>query len=168
MKERKGMKRRGIIKAVVLWALVLFISGMAWAAQQGDAQSDNMQIVREKIQADKKLLVAANMNLTENEAKAFWPVYDGYQKDLIKLNDRTLKNIGDYAANVDKMTDDMAKKVVTEHLAIEGDRQKLKQSYLSKFAKALPYKKVMRYYQLENKIFAVVLYEAAKKIPLVE
>ena len=66
------------------------------------------------------------------------------------------------------MTDDMAKKVVTEHLAIEGDRQKLKQSYLSKFAKALPYKKVMRYYQLENKIFAVVLYEAAKKIPLVE
>ena len=161
------MKRKGIVKAVVLSALVLFISGMAWA-QQGDAQSDNMQIVREKIQADKKLLVASNMNLTENEAKAFWPVYDSYQKDLIKLNDRMLKNIIDYADNVDKMSNDIAKKVVTEHLAIESDRQKLRQSYLPKFAKAVPYKKVMRYYQMENKIFAVVSYEAAKKIPLVD
>jgi hypothetical protein len=95
-------------------------------------------------------------------------VYDSYQKDLIKLNDRMIKNIGDYADNVDKMSNDIAKKVVTEHLAIESDRQKLRQSYLPKFAKVLPYKKVMRYYQMENKIFAVVSYEAAKKIPLVE
>jgi len=161
------MKTKGIIKAVVLSALVLFISGLAWA-QQGDAPADNMQIVREKIQADKKLLVAANMDLTENEAKTFWPAYDSYQKDLIKLNDRTLKNISDYADNVDKMTDATAKKIVKEHLAIESDRQKLRQSYLPAFAKALSYKKVMRYYQLENKISAVVNYEAARKIPLVD
>ena len=95
-------------------------------------------------------------------------MYDGYQKDLIKLNDRTLKNIGDYAANADKMTDAITKKVVNEYLAIESDRQKLRQSYLPKFAKVLPYKKVMRYYQLENKIFAVVYYEAVKQIPLVD
>jgi hypothetical protein len=161
------MKRKGIVKAVVLSALVLFISGMAWA-QQADKPADNMQLVRDKLQADKKLLIAENMNLTENEAKAFWPVYESYQKDLIALNNRALKNIGDYAANVDKMTDDTAKKLVTDHLAIEGDRQKLRQSYLPKFAKVLPYKKVMRYYQLENKINAVVMYEAAKQIPLVD
>lgn len=161
------MNRKGIIKAVVLAALVFFVSGMAWA-QQADTPADNMQIVREKLQADKKLLVAGNMNLTEAEAKAFWPVYDSYQKDLVALNDRVIKNISDYAANVDKMTDDVAKKLVKEQLAIDSDRQKLRQSYLPKFEKALPYKKVMRYYQLENKILAVVAYEAAKKIPLAE
>jgi len=161
------MKGKGIIKAVVLAALVLFVSGMAWA-QQGDAPADNMQVVREKLQADKKLLVSEAMKLTENEAKAFWPVYDSYQKDLTKLNDRILKNISDYADNMDKMTDDVAKKLVKEQLAIDSDRQKLRQSYLSKFEKALPYKKVMRYYQLENKVYAVVLFEAAKKIPLAE
>lgn len=161
------MKRKGIVRTVVLSAVVLFISGMAWA-QQADTPADNMQLVRDKLQADKKLLIAENMNLTESEAKAFWPVYESYQKDLIALNDRVLKNIGDYAANVDKMTDDTAKKLVTDHLAIEGDRQKLRQSYLPKFAKVLPYKKVMRYYQLENKINAVVMYEAAKQIPLVD
>jgi hypothetical protein len=166
MKEWKGMKREGIIKAVVLSVMAMFISGMVWAA--GDKPADNMQIVRDKLHADKKFLIATNMKLTESEAKLFWPVYDSYQKDLIKLNDRVIKNISDYAANFDKMSDDLAKKVVTEHLAIESDRVKLMQSYLPKFAKTLPYKKVMRYYQLENKISAVVYYEAAKKIPLAD
>jgi hypothetical protein len=161
------MNRKGIIKAVVLSVLVLFISGMAWA-QQADTPADNMQLVRDKLQADKKLLIGENMKLTEQEAKAFWPVYDSYQKDLVKLNDRAIKNISDYAANSDKMTDDAAKKVVADYLAIESDRQKLRQSYLPKFAKVLPYKKVMRYIQLENKILAVITYEAAKKIPLVD
>jgi hypothetical protein len=167
VKGEENMKKKRIVKAVVLSALVLFMSGLAWA-QQGDAPSDNMQIVREKIQADKKLLVASNMNLTENEAKAFWSVYDSYQKDLMALNERAFKNIGDYAANADKMTDDIAKKVVNEYLAIESDRQKLRQSYLPKFAKVLPYRKVMRYYQLENKIMAVINYDAARQIPLVD
>ena len=159
--------KKVIFRALVFSALALFVSGMAWA-QDGDKPADNMQILKEKIQGDKKLLVAANMNLTEKEAKAFWPVYESYQKDLTALNDRALRNVGEYAANWQKMTDDTAKKVVTEHLAIEGDRQKLRQSYLPKFAKVLPYKKVMRYYQLENKVQALVLYDVAKKVPLVE
>ena len=164
MKVRKSMKRKGIVKAVVLAALVVFISGMAWA-QQADTPADNMQLVRDKLQADKKLLVGQNLNLTEKEAKDFWPVYDSYQKDLMKLNDRALKNISDYAANVDKMTDDAAKKIVSDHLSIESDRQKLRQSYLPKFAKVLPYKKVMRYYQLENKIAAVVILRGSQEDP---
>ena len=46
-----------------------------------DKPADNMQILLEKVKADKKLLVAANMELTESEAKGFWPVYEGYQKN---------------------------------------------------------------------------------------
>lgn len=159
--------KKGFIKAVVVSVLALFISGVA-LAQDGDAPADNMQIVKEKIQADKKLLVAANMNLTEKEAKAFWPVYDSYQKELIKLNERTFKNVADYAANSDKMTDDLAKKIVKEQLAIDSDRQKARQAFLPEFDKVLPYVKVMRYYQLENKVLAVIAYDAAKKIPLVQ
>jgi hypothetical protein len=64
------LMRKGIVKTVFMAVLVLFISDMA-LAQQGDAPADNMQIVRDKIQGDKKLLVATNMNLTENEAKVF-------------------------------------------------------------------------------------------------
>ena len=41
-----------------------------------------MEILRQKIKADKKLVVAANLKLTDAEGTAFWPVYDAYQKDL--------------------------------------------------------------------------------------
>lgn len=162
---------KGIFKAVFLAVLVVFAAGTAWAQStpdQGDVQADNMQIVKEKIKTDKKFLIATNMNLTEKEDKAFWPIYETYQKDLSALNERALRNISNYAENVDKVTDDLAKKVVTEQIAIDTDRQKLRQSYLPKFSRVIPYKKVMRYYQLENKIQAVINFEAAKAIPLVD
>jgi hypothetical protein len=130
--------------------------------------ADNMQIVREKIQTDKKLFIAQFMNLTESEAKVFWPVYENYQKDLVKLVDKTVELIDNYVANYQTMTEEAAKELINEYLAIEGERVTLMKFFLPKFRKGLPEKKVARYYQLENKINAVVEYELAKQIPLVK
>ena len=149
-------------------AVVLLLGLLSLPVLAQDKPADTMQIVREKIQADKKLLVAANMGLTEKEAQAFWPVYESYQKDLGLLNGRMLVLIQDFANTYQAMTDDAAKKLVGDYLAIEGDRVKLKQSYLPKLRQALPEKKVARYLQIENKIEAVVRYELAEKIPLVK
>jgi hypothetical protein len=129
--------------------------------------ADNMQLVREKIKTDKKLFIAQNMNLMESEAKVFWPVYENYQKDLAKLVDETVKLVENYAANYQTMTEEAAKELINGYLAIEGERVTLMKSFLPKFRKVLPEKKVARYYQLENKINAVVKYELAKLIPLV-
>jgi len=129
--------------------------------------ADNMQLVREKIQTDKKLFIAQNMNLTESEAKVFWPVYEDYQKELGKLLDKTAKLIDNYAANYQTMTEEAAKGLIDGYLAIETERVTFMKSFLPKFRKVLPEKKVARYYQLENKINAVVKYELAKLIPLV-
>jgi hypothetical protein len=133
-----------------------------------DKPASSMQILREKLQADKKLLVSTNMGLTEKEAQAFWPVYDSYQKDLGLLNGRMLVLIQDFAKNYQEMTDDAAKKLVGEYLAIERDRVKLKQAYLPKLRQTLPENKVARYFQIENKIEAVIRYELADQIPLVK
>ena len=130
--------------------------------------ADNMQLVREKIQTDKKLFIAQNMNLMESEAKVFWPVYEDYQKELDKLVDKTVKLIDNYAANFQTMTEEAAKGLIDGYLAIETERVTLMKSFLPKFRKVLPEKKVARYYQLENKIDAVVNYELAKLIPLVK
>jgi len=129
--------------------------------------ADNMQLVREKIKTDKKLFIAQNMNLTESEAKVFWPVYEDYQKELGKLLDKTAKLIDNYAANYQTMTEEAAKGLIDGYLAIETERVTFMKSFLPKFRKVLPEKKVARYYQLENKINAVVKYELAKLIPLV-
>jgi hypothetical protein len=146
--------------------MVITVLGAVPALAQ-DKPADNMEVVREKIRADKKLVVAETMGMTESEAKAFWPVYEAYQKDLAKLNDRTIKLIDDYADNYGAMSDAAAKKLMDEYMAIEAERLKIRQSYLPRFRQVLPEMKVLRYYQLENKIQAVVNYELAASIPLV-
>jgi hypothetical protein len=127
-----------------------------------------MQILREKVRADKKLLVAENMQLTEAEAKAFWPVYDQYQDELFLLRARTAKLINDFADAYEKMSNETAKKLMDEFITIESLGPKLRQAYLPKFRKVLPEVKVVRYYQIENKIQAALFYEFAANIPLMK
>ena len=133
-----------------------------------DKPADTNQLVREKIKADKKLLIAEVMKFSDAEAKAFWPVYEIYQKEQLKLLDRTQRLVDDYAKNYQTMTDGAAKKLLNEMIALESERLKLKKNYLPKFRKVLSEKMLARYYQLENKIFAVVTYDAALVIPLVK
>jgi hypothetical protein len=149
--------------------MVVGLVGLAVAVAAQDKPADNMQIMRDKIKADKKLVVAANMELTESEAKAFWPVYDQYQKDLGAINERIVKMIKSYADayNAISMTDDGAKKLIAEFVAIEKAEAAMKESYVPKLTKVLPPKKVARYMQIENKIRALVKYELAGEIPLV-
>ena len=133
-----------------------------------DKPTSNMEILRQKIKADKKLLVAANMDLTESEAKGFWPVYDAYQADLQGLNERLGKLIARYAElyNNKSLTDDSAKSLIEEALAIEQAEVSMKQAYVPKLAAVLPGTKVARYLQIENKIRAAIKYELADGIPL--
>ena len=157
-------KTIGVAVAIVL----LGLPSMNLAAQ--DKPADNMQILRDKIKADKKLLVASNMELTESEAKNFWPIYDEYQKELRKINQRIVNVLEIYAADFrsKSLTDDKAKKLIEEANAIEQAEVNLKSSFAPKLAKALPIVKVVRYLQIENKIRAVIKYDIAQGVPLVQ
>jgi hypothetical protein len=144
----------------------IMVAGGPGIAQEKPA--DNMEIVLEKIRADKKLLVAENLRLTEAEAKGFWPVYSRYQDELFLLRTRTARLVTDYAAAHDQMGNDAAKKLLDEYMTIEALGLKLRQAYLPKFRAVLPEVKVARYYQIENKIYAALVYGIAAKIPLVK
>jgi hypothetical protein len=157
------MKKALLIVTQVCVLCLFIVPGFAQ-----DKPADTNRLVLEKIRADKKLFVAEVMRFTETEAKAFWPVYESYQKDLAKIFDRSEKLIDDYAKSYKTMTDGTAKRLLDELLSIETDRLQLKKDYLPKFRQVLSEKMVARYYQLENKIYAVVNYELAGLIPLVE
>jgi hypothetical protein len=150
--------------AIVILALTAIFAGPSFAQ---DKAADNMQMVRDKVRADKKLLVAENMQLTDSEAKAFWPVYESYQRELNRINARTSKVVVAYVGTSPELTEGLAGQLVTEIVAIEADRAKLMQSYLPKFRKILSARKAARYYQIENKIRAVLNYDLAATIPLV-
>src|SRR4030095_5488849 len=94
-------------------AIVILIAFLSWVvieqtaplfAQDQAAADANMQILRDKVKADKKLVVAANMELTDAESKGFWPVYEAYQKDLQALNERLKKAILSYADDYNNRT----------------------------------------------------------------
>lgn len=159
------MKRTLLFLAMVF---ALSVSAPASAAEK-PTESD-MKILLEKMKADKKLLVAANMKLSEAEANKFWPVYDAYQAELGKLNKRVVALIEAYADdyNNDSLTDAKAKKMVSEMIAIDEAETAMKKSFAPKLYKALPAVKVARYLQIENKIRAAVRYEIAAEVPLVE
>ena len=149
-------------------ALALIVAVPAVA--QAQSTSTDMQILADKVKADKKALVAQNMELTETEAKSFWPIYDAYQQDLQKINNRMTQTILEYADAYSKGTVDnaTAKKLLGEALAIQESELKLQQTYVPKLEKVLPEVKVARYIQIESKIRALVRYALASNIPLAE
>ena len=159
---------KNIGMAIIGLVLAVMMIGFAGPAAAQNTPADNMDIVREKVRTDKKLFIATNMELTQSEAKTFWPVYNDYQAKLEKLVDRKGKLIEKFAANYETLSDDMAKSLLDTDLSIDSDYQKLRQSYLPKFRQVLPDKKVARFYQLESKIHAVVEFEIARRIPLVQ
>jgi hypothetical protein len=153
--------------SVTLCVFFAFAS-MAAVAAATSSETD-MQIMLDKVKADKKLVVAANMNLSDKEAAAFWPIYEEYQKDLMALNQRIATAIKTYAQgyNNDSLTDDAANKLVADALAIDSDEVAMRKKYADKLQKVLPGKQVMRYLQIENKIRAATRYQLADGIPLV-
>lgn len=157
-----------VVNNILAVALIITLIGFVGSALAQDQPADNMEIVKEKVRADKKLLIAANMELTESEASGFWPVYEAYQAELGKLRDRESKFIDEFAANLGTMSDDTAKNLLDDSLSIDSEYLKLRQSYVAKLRDVLPNTKVARYYQLENKVEAVLRYEQAKRIPLIQ
>ncbi len=136
----------------------------------GQSQApDEMAAMAQSLKADRKAFVAGKLPLTEVEAKGFWPVYDAYQRDLLKINDRLYKAIEAYAKayKSNSLTDQQATSLLKEFLAIEEAEVNMKKAYVPRLAKVLPAKKVAAYIQIENKIRAQVRYELAAAIPLV-
>jgi hypothetical protein len=158
-----------VFTPLLLTAAILLASPVI-AQQAGPTAADtNRDILIQKVKADKKLLVASNMDLTDAEAKAFWPLYDAYQKDLNTINEKLGKTIQDYAEAFNKgpISNDAAKKLLNDALSVQESEIKVKRTYAEKIGTVLPAAKTARYIQIENKIRAILNAELAAQIPLV-
>ena len=162
--------RIDFIKKTIGVAIVIMLGGLPALSLAQDKSTNNLKIMHEKLKADKKLIVAKYMELTESEAKKFWPVYEEYQKDLQKLNERLRSLLQNYATEYqsNSLTDDKAKKLLDEWIALDKDEASHRKTYAAKVLKVLPAKKAARYLQIENEARVLVKYDLAKTVPLVE
>jgi len=148
--------------------LMLLVALAATPVLAGEADDASLAILRDTLRSNKKALVDVNLALSDEEAKAFWPVYDRYQQDLGAVQARLARLIENYKANVGKLSDEQAETLTRDYLAIERDRAKVREAFLAPISEVLPGRKVMRFYQIENKIDAVLRFELARTIPVVE
>ncbi len=135
----------------------------------GAMSAADAEILLSKIKADKKLLVASNMNLTDAEAAQFWPLYDSYQQNLEVINQRLGRMIADYAEAYRKgpLSEGTATALLEEALVADESEVALRQSFVERLSLVLPSTKVARYLQIENKIRSAVKFGLAREIPLV-
>jgi hypothetical protein len=165
-KRRKKMKSKN--QTTIFMTVLALILAFALPALSEDKWDDEMQVLIEKLRVDKRILVAETMKLTESEARAFWPVYESYQDERIKLGKRLIKGIKTYADNYGKISDNDAKSLRREYLAILYEELRIMESYMPKFEEALPEKKVFRYFQIERTWEAAVDAMLSKNIPLIQ
>jgi hypothetical protein len=144
------------------------IPKQAIAEQVSRQVREDLGLTSDVIQVKRKAIVALNLQLTDSESQAFWPVYDEYWAERKKLSDRAVALISDYAKHYvyESLTNEKAEEMIREFLAIQKDRVKLKEKYVKKFKKAIPETKLLRYFQIENKLDLIVDSEVSAQIPL--
>ena len=150
-------------------AAAMLLSLVALSAAQ-ETPVHNMESLHAKLKADKKSMVTQYMALTASEAKKFWPVYEEYQQDLHKIDQRLLHLLQSYAADYknNSLTDEKAQKPLDEWIALDNDDAKRRASHVPKVMKALPPKKAARYLQIENEYRILMKYDLATTVPLVQ
>jgi hypothetical protein len=139
--------------------------GLAMVAQQ---ENDYLEVMRSALKTEKKAMIAEVMTFTQEESVAFWPLYNEYQGKLYTANTKYLGIIKDFADKFETMNDEDAMDLMNRLNAYDAEILKLRKTYIKKFNKILPTKKVLRYFQAENKIDILIDFEIANSIPLLE
>ena len=143
--------------------------GPSYALEQSGLQEEEKELTMAIIKHKRKKIVARNIALDEGEKKAFWSLYDQYQKDMRELGIKRLALIEEYAKayKSKSLTDQQALKLLNDHLLNAQMRLRKRNAYIQKFKEIIPPKKAVRLFQVENKMDAIINFELAAQIPLV-
>jgi hypothetical protein len=155
-------------RIVIFTASSLIVSALCMQAPAfaQNAPTSQKQLDIAAARAQRKATVGANMNLTSDEAAKFWPVYDAYEAKMDKVEDRHVKELKDFAEKYENLSDEDAGKKLDEVIAIQQARLDVQKAFVPKFRAAIPGVKVTRFYQIDNKIQALIQCDIAQLVPL--
>jgi len=159
---------RKLESALILISLVLLTTTLSAQEKQPLVKLENeIEAARKQMITERKLVIAGELVLTPEESKAFWPVYNEYLEQRRVIGDDKVRLITEFADNYDNMSADMADNMLKESLDIRSRALKLQQQYVRRFKKVLPSVKVAKLYQVESKLDAVMDYQLASTIPMI-
>jgi len=144
-------------------ALAAFGTAEATLAQ---SLKDDTEVLISQLQADKRAVVLSAMNLSDAKVAKFTPIYDEYQREMKGVYTRGADVLNKFGANYGTMTDAAAKDIMSDFFKVRDDRNALVKKYAKKFGKVLPATDVLTWVQVENKLNALLDFEAASVVPL--
>ena len=150
--------------------IILFVAGMIMSISPIFAQSidDYIEIARDVLNTEKQAAVAQAMQLTDAESAPFWDLYNEYNLEANKVHNQRIALIKDFAKNYENLSDEKADELWNGVLSYQLQLLKLKKSYYKKFKKIISPGNAARYFQIENKIEALINANLAAEIPLIE
>jgi hypothetical protein len=160
------MKRLFVYGGLVL-ACVCAMPVMAQVNPKVAQYADEIEMVRSLQQVERKAAVERNMQFTPDEAVKFWPLYNEYEAERLKVNNQLVKLITDYAASFESLDEKTATQLRNGYFDLQSDMISLRKKHARKMGKALTQVKVTRFFQLEQKMDAVMNLSLARQIPLV-
>lgn len=133
------------------------------SAQTAD---DVVHLSRSVIQTERQAIVAANLGLSEAESTVFWPLYREYRSAVEQAIDTRVDMLKRFSESYESLTDDEAMSLLDDHISYQKQVLKVQTTYAKKMKKVLQGKTVARFFQIENKMDAIINYELASDIPL--
>jgi hypothetical protein len=169
------MHKKNVVAMLVIVGFLLSSIAMcaqAQGAQAASAQSQasidqDIQLLRGDIRSQKKEIVAANMNLTPDEATKFWPIYDQYSAEVGKIGDTRVALIKEYAQNYNTMTDAQANDFMKRAAAIDQQYSATRSKYVPIFEKVISAKKTALWFQIDRRLDLLINLQLAANIPVV-
>ena len=164
------------MRNMVIRVLLVVLGALSCAvsfAQDDAVQAQEDQLLadaRELLHEGRKEIIGFELHLSDEEAAAFWPVYDDYRKSVLENRNRYADLIVEYVKHyrAGDISNDYASKLIDEVLDIKQDLVKRQKKFVKRFRKVLPMRKVARFYQLEYKLDAEIDAQLAVVIPLMD
>lgn len=173
------------MKKFTIVILLLLLAGAGWTQSQPQEKTTQdamkaykdaekayveagIEVQRTDLRKQKREIIRALTTFTDAQEKAFWPVYDNYEKELMKVNDLRLGVIKDYASNYATLTDAKALELAARSMDFQEKRMSLRKAYMEDLKKVLPGILVARLMQLENQTDLLIDLEIAAQVPLAD
>jgi hypothetical protein len=140
------------------------------ASTQNNAQitDQDIQLLRQDLRSRKKQLVASNLNLTDDQATKFWPVYNQYIAEQTKIHDQKYAIIKEFATSWGTITDAQATDLTKRALAVDDQVAQLRIKYVPNFMQVLPGKLVATFFQIDRRLQMMVDLQLMSQLPLVQ
>jgi hypothetical protein len=138
------------------------------ASKEADSSIDQeIAMIRSDLRSNRKQVVAANMKLTDAEAEKFWPIYDQYVNELVKINDAKYALIKEYLQS-SNLSDTQADTLSKRWLDVDSSVVQLRLKYIPRFRQTLSAKSTAMFYQIDRRVQMMIDLQLASAIPLIQ